>query len=121
MIPARTRFLQRRSYRQRRIADAARILPVAGAILLLLPLLRLAGGDAESAGEAAGAAARTSQVGIYIFAVWVGLIAIALLLSRRLVASADNDPDDARAAARDARRAARTRPEDAPKRREPGA
>lgn len=78
MIPARTRFLHRRSYRQRRIADAVRMLPVAGLILMMLPLL-----------HAGGETARTSRVGLYIFAVWVGLMLVALGLSRGL-----RDPKD---------------------------
>lgn len=65
------------------MADAARMLPVAGIILLLLPLLRL-GGDGSDA-------ARTSQVGLYIFAVWVALMAVALGLSRGLHEEADRE------------------------------
>jgi len=86
MTPGRTRFLQRRSYRRRRIADAARLLPVAGAILLMLPLLRLGQGNADDP-------ARTSQVGIYIFVVWVCLMAVAAGLSRGLRDAKNTGPD----------------------------
>lgn len=86
MSRARTRFLQRRSYRHRRIADAARLLPIAGLILLLLPLLRLGQGGAEGV-------ARTSQVGLYIFAVWILLMAVAFGLSRGLQNPKDRTTD----------------------------
>jgi hypothetical protein len=62
-----TLFLARASYRRRRLRDAARILPLVGAILLLFPLLwtpearvSLSSGDV-----------------IYFFAVWVILIGFA--------------------------------------------
>ncbi|NDV00921.1 hypothetical protein [Pseudoroseicyclus tamaricis] len=62
-------FLARVSYRRRRLADAARMVPVLGSILFVLPLLWPEG----EAGTAAGL--------IYIFAVWALLIAIARLLA----------------------------------------
>ncbi len=69
---ARTRakppvFLGRASYRRRRLRDAARLLPVLGLLLLLLPLfwtadarISLASGDV-----------------IYFFSVWLLLIGLA--------------------------------------------
>lgn len=60
-------FLARAPYRRRRLRDAARLLPVVGVLLLLLPLLWT--GDARislSAGDV-----------IYFFAVWSVLIAVA--------------------------------------------
>ncbi len=81
MTPGKERavFLARASYRQRRLRDALRMLPVLGVILWLLPLLwRGAGGT--------GIAVQ------YVFGVWVFLIVLAALLSRRLVPDA---PDDA--------------------------
>jgi hypothetical protein len=68
-------FLERDSYRRRRMADAARLVPVVGALLFLVPLLWA---PAETA------AADTVPGGLYIFLVWAGLILAALLLSRRL-------------------------------------
>lgn len=60
-------FLARAPYRRRRLRDAARLLPVVGAFLLLLPLLwapdsrmSLSSGDV-----------------IYFFLVWLGLIGLA--------------------------------------------
>ena len=87
MNAARTRFLQRRSYRQRRVADAARMLPIAGLILMLLPLL-FTGGEA---GETEPV--RTSQIGLYIFALWVVLMATAFGLSRGLQEPKDRADD----------------------------
>ncbi|MGA1180891.1 MAG: hypothetical protein ACO3U1_09820 [Marivivens sp.] len=68
-------FLERASYRQRRLQDMARILPVLAAVLFVLPLIwKLTGNDGRG----------TSDVMIYLFVIWSGLIAIAAILSRRL-------------------------------------
>ena len=76
-------FLERRAYRRRRIGDAARVLPVLGIILVLLPILWT--------GEAA-----LSSTAIYIFAAWVVLIVIAAIVSRLIgpadLADADRPP-----------------------------
>ena len=66
-------FLARASYRQRRLRDAARVLPVVGAILFLLPILWPMGREGGQT---------TSAALIYIFVVWAGLIAVAALISR---------------------------------------
>ena len=72
--PREPLFLARRSYRRRRVMDAARILPYAGIFLLCLPIFWGSGGEA----------ARTGQGAVYLFAVWFALILAAFLLSRRL-------------------------------------
>lgn len=79
-------FLERRSYRRRRLADAARMLPVLGTLLLLLPLLW---------SPQTTPAADTARGGIYVFAVWGGLILAALLIARRIAAggAAQRDGD----------------------------
>ncbi|PZQ95677.1 MAG: hypothetical protein DI533_18760 [Cereibacter sphaeroides] len=69
-------FLQRRPYRRRRRVDAARLLPVFGLFLFLLPILWEPG---------LGEGRRTAQDGLYLFGVWAGLIVISRLLSRGLV------------------------------------
>ena len=70
-------FLERKSYRQRRTVDAARLLPAVGFLALCLPILWGDGGDGEGA--------RVTSVGvIYLFGVWIILIGTALLLARRL-------------------------------------
>lgn len=75
-------FLARDSYRQRRLGDAARLLPVLGFVLLLLP----------------GFLTATVDALIYIFTVWALLIVVMALMSRRLadqtnVAGAEDAPD----------------------------
>lgn len=68
-------FLARRPYRQRRVMDAARLLPMVGGVLFVLPVFW--SGDPFRAGS-------TAWGGLYLFAVWAGLIAGAALLSGRL-------------------------------------
>ena len=68
-------FLPRAGYRRRRLRDAARLLPLFGAFLFLLPILW---SPATTRGS------DTAPDGIYLFAVWAGLIAAAFLLSRHL-------------------------------------
>lgn len=65
--PRRPLFLARAPYRRRRLRDAARLLPVLGLFLLLLPLLWT---------PAAGVALHSADV-IYFFAVWLVLIGLA--------------------------------------------
>jgi hypothetical protein len=65
--PKRPLFLARAPYRRRRLRDAARLLPVLGIFLLLLPLLWTTGSST---------ALRSDDV-IYFFAVWLVLIGLA--------------------------------------------
>ena len=71
-------FLERRGYKRRRLADAARVVPVVGGVLILMPLFW-----PETDGE------RVSTVSafLYVFGVWALMIAaaavMAFLLSRR--------------------------------------
>ncbi len=76
--PLEPLFLARQSYRRRRLGDAARLLPIVGAALFLLPILW-------------SSSARTGSGAIYLFAVWAGLIIAVSLISRRLV---DSEPED---------------------------
>ena len=62
-------FLERESYRRRRLGDAARLLPVLGSILLMLP----------------GFLTVTVDALLYIFSVWAVLIVVIGFLSGRLV------------------------------------
>lgn len=91
--PRNQLFLERRSYRQRRLGDAARMLPVLGLLLWLLPLFW--GPDTS------GAPRETAWDGIYLFVVWVGLIVLAAIMSRRLtpVATTAAERDDLRSTA----------------------
>lgn len=79
-------FLQRRHYRQRRLRDASRLLPVLGAFLFLLPILW-----APSLSEARD----TAPDGIYLFVAWAGLIIVARLLAQGLTPDpGEKDEDD---------------------------
>lgn len=71
--PRRPLFLERRAYRRRRLMDAARILPAAGLVALLLPVLWVASGGTDTAAEA-----------LYLFGLWAVLIGIAAAMSRPL-------------------------------------
>lgn len=63
-------FLERQSYRRRRLSDAARLLPLLGVALLSVPLLWPAADDAG-----AGIAPLPTSVAMsYLFSVWAALI-----------------------------------------------
>lgn len=86
----RTTFLEPRTYRSRRLQDAARVLPVVGAVLFLLPVLWVAGD---------GSAGTTSGGFIYLFVVWALLILVAALMARGLQRS---EPQESEAGEDDA-------------------
>lgn len=69
-------FVAKRTYHGRRMADAARFLPIFGAGLFLLPLLWKTPAEDSGAG--------TVQVMLYVFLVWIFLIGAAAILSRRI-------------------------------------
>ena len=68
-------FVERGTYRLRRIIDAVRLLPILGMFLFAIPLLW------SKAGELG---LPTSRAVLYLFGVWTVLIAISATLSRRL-------------------------------------
>lgn len=68
-------FLASRPYRERRIKDAACLLPLAGGLLFAMPVVW--SGNPFRAGSTAGG-------GLYLFAIWAGLILAAALFARRL-------------------------------------
>lgn len=68
-------FLERSGYRQRRLRDALRMLPVLGLILWLLPFIR---GRGEEMGQS------IADVLVYLFVVWFGLIVLSWIMSRLL-------------------------------------
>lgn len=72
--PQKAVFLERTSYRQRRLRDAARVLPLLGVILWMVPLLW----------PADVAATDMSAAVIYTFFVWVILIVLSAVISLRL-------------------------------------
>ena len=73
MRPRGPLFLERETYRRRRVMDAGRILPVAGFVAILLPVLWARGDGSGIAREA-----------VYLFVVWAVLVLAAALLSRPL-------------------------------------
>lgn len=82
----RVEFLDRKNYRQRRLRDATRVLPLFGLVLMFLPLM-WSGGDAQQ---------RLTSTGfVYLFGLWCVLIVLAAVLA--LVsrpADADQDTDN---------------------------
>jgi len=67
-------FLARASYRRRRLRDAARLLPIIGVFLLLLPVLWTPDGSINL----------TAIDIIYFFGVWLVLILVAAAFARGL-------------------------------------
>lgn len=65
-------FLQRTSYRQRRLRDAAKLVPFLGIVLLAIPMAWTSGDADEKIG---------SSGLIYVFGVWVVLIVLTAILS----------------------------------------
>ncbi|WP_439124484.1 hypothetical protein [Marivita sp.] len=79
-----TVFHERRTYRRRRVMDAARLAPVLALVLWSLPLLwPQTGEDTVSSATAL----------IYIFVVWAGIIVLTWGLSRLLAEEVDDPPD----------------------------
>lgn len=74
-------FLARSLYRRSRLRDAARLLPLVGLMLFLLPAL---GGSGRQAGSSA----------VYLFVVWALLILVAAGLAPRLASKEDSQPQD---------------------------
>lgn len=70
-------FLRPEPYRHRRLIDAARLIPVFGAFLLIVPPLLLPAGQTGA----------TSSVVIYLFGLWTILIVLAALIARHLMAT----------------------------------
>ena len=83
-----TIFVQERTYKRRRMAAAARMLPILGVILFMIPLL-------WSDGETGSDSTRTASVMIYLFVVWAALTGVAAVLSRRLGPEEDTPEDSA--------------------------
>ena len=77
-------FLERRSYRQRRMMDAVRLLPLVGLLLWLLPTLW-----AKSDGDWVEPVQMSKAI-VYVFGVWVFLIVCTGSLWRQLRNSADD-------------------------------
>lgn len=72
-------FLERQSYRRRRLMDAARILPLLGALLFALPLLWPMSAPDNATGDAGVA---MSGAIVYVFSVWTVLIVAILVFGK---------------------------------------
>ncbi len=77
------KFLDLKSYRRKRIFDAARLLPVVGVTIMTYPLLFFFVTPDEDHHAVA--------LGLYLFIVWLVLIAAAFVLSRWLSEPTDED------------------------------
>ena len=78
-------FLERRSYRLRRVMDAAKLMPFLGAALWGVPVLWPEGGEN---------AVSTSRAIFYLFLVWAALVAVSLVLTFWLDDSAEGGGND---------------------------
>ncbi len=78
-------FLERRSYRMRRVMDAVRFLPVLGLALWMVPLLwPVPQADLDVATPLSSALK-------YVFGIWVLLVLAAWALSQRTATQAGKD------------------------------
>lgn len=91
-VPTPPKFLARSSYRRRRIIDAARILPVLGLFIFLIPVLWHPADTPEP---------DTARGGLYLFAGWFGIIVAAFLLARVLMRAEPPPAEDADRGAED--------------------
>lgn len=71
-------FLERQTYRRHRLIDASRLTPVIGAFLFFIPLLWELG--SQPPGDSGFLAERM----VYLFVVWFGLVILAALIAARL-------------------------------------
>ncbi|WP_108816125.1 hypothetical protein [Loktanella sp. Alg231-35] len=70
-------FLHRANYRQRRLRDAAKLLPVVGILLWAIPLTWPAASENHQANIGSAGL-------LYVFGVWVLLIVLAAALTSRM-------------------------------------
>lgn len=66
-------FLERSTYRMRRVIDAIRLVPIFGAVLWIIPIFMRSGSDEIGS---------ISTLMIYVFSVWLILIVSSFLLVR---------------------------------------
>ena len=80
MAQDRRVFLERRSYQRRRVVDAARMLPIFGLVLWLVPLLWPA--DMSTAQDVSQGGISIAAASLYVFGVWALLICLGIVLAR---------------------------------------
>lgn len=81
-------FLERRSYRMRRMMDAVRLLPLLGLALWMVPLMW------PMPQEGGVEPTPTSSALIYLFGVWTVLVLAGWLLWRRIRVGQDDGDGD---------------------------
>ncbi|MCO4826134.1 MAG: hypothetical protein KC451_14905 [Amylibacter sp.] len=86
--PTRPIFLEPQSYRRRRLIDAARVLPVLGVILWMIPLLWPTGNSTS-----AQPVAMSSAI-LYIFLVWLGMILVAICIWLKTRSNSSENSND---------------------------
>ncbi len=84
-MPKERLFLERRSYRMRRMMDAVRLLPILGLCLWLEPMMWPVADQGDAGSVATSTALR------YIFGIWIFLNVAAWLLWRQTRGIADAD------------------------------
>ncbi len=88
---AKRLFLERRTYRRNRLQDAARLMPVLGALLIFGPAFIRGSNPADDAGLSAWL--------IYFMIIWLGLIVLTAIVARALgsMGGTDQPPEGDRA------------------------
>lgn len=74
-------FLERQSYRRRRMMDFARLVPILGGALFAVPLLWPRAAE-DGNGPVGAEATPMSGAILYIFAVWAALIVVTVLFGQ---------------------------------------
>jgi hypothetical protein len=95
-VQGATLFLERAGYRQRRLRDALRMLPVLGVVLFLIPLLWRAGNqlpDSIDDTVPQSVSGGTAEAVVFVFASWAALIVITAVLARCIKPEVDATPD----------------------------
>ena len=94
MTRSRPVFLERQSYRRRRLSDAARLAPIVGVLFFAIPLLWPA---ADSAAVRDGLAEPMGTVPamLYIFAAWTALIIAMAVFGQVAIRIGEEQPEDA--------------------------
>ena len=83
--PRRPLFLARIPYRRRRLRDAARLLPVFGTFLFILPVLWSPAGEGQRL---------LSGDVVYFFLTWARLVLVAAAFAPGLSAAGEEDEED---------------------------
>ena len=76
-------FLERQSYKQRRLIDMIKVLPLVGGLLWATPMLWRNGDDGD---------VKTSSAIIFVFLVWIALVTLSSFLARTLGRADSDDP-----------------------------